>query len=367
MHSTRRRGERGGNAEKMTEDQTIELALRRHEESFELKAAGDLSGAEAACREALALFEEVSGKEHPDSANVLQCLGAILEQQCRYDEAEECGRGAVEVMDRIAHLVEGPEAGLILIQALGVQGTALRQKGMYPAAEAVLKRAIALAEEHPDPEALPIALNNLGIVYKYSGNFDEAVRLYTRGLRLVQERQGEKNAMAATLYHNLGGLEHARGRYADGEAPARRAWEIRRELLGEDHPDALADACAYGGILDGLERHAESRPIYEKALAVYERVFGAEHFEVAATLHNLAGVESAIGEETAAEAHYRRALAIKGKMLGEDHPEWALTANNLAAMTGDRELMARAVAVFEKRLEEGHPLRELSKANLAGL
>jgi tetratricopeptide (TPR) repeat protein len=281
----------------MTEDQKIELALRRHEESFELKAAGDLAGAEGACREALALFEEVDGKEHPDTANVLQCLGAILDRQCRYDEAEECGRRAVAIMDKVAGLVEGPEAGLILIQALGVLGTALRQKGLYADAETVLKRAIALAEEHPDGETLPIALNNLGIVYKYSGNFDEAVRLYTRALRLTQEAHGEQNAMAATLYHNLGGLEHARGRYADGEAPARRAWEIRREMLGEEHPDALADACAYGGVLDGLERYAESRPIYENALAIYERVFGPEHFEVAATLHNLAGVESAMGEE----------------------------------------------------------------------
>jgi tetratricopeptide (TPR) repeat protein len=120
-------------------------------------------------------------------------------------------------------------------------------------------------------------------------------------------------------------------------------------------------------VLDGLARYAESRPIYEKALEVYERVFGPEHFEIAATLHNLAGVESALGEEQLAEAHYRRALAIKGKMLGEDHPEWALTANNLAAMVGDRELLARAAAVLETRLEEGHPLRELAKANLAGM
>lgn len=321
----------------VSEDAKPELALRRHEESYELRANGDLAGAEKACREALAMFEEIDGPEHPDTANLLQCLGSILDQQCRYDEAEACGRRAVAIMDKIAHLLEGPEAGLILIQSLGVLGTALRQKGQYAEAETVLKRAIELAEKQGDQDAL------------------------------AQELFGDRSAMAATIYHNLGGLEHARGRCADGETAARKAWEIRRELLGEDHPDALADACAYGGVLDGMERYAESRPIYEKALTVYERVFGPEHFEIAATLHNLAGVESALGEEKAAEKHYRRALAIKGKMLGEDHPEWALTANNLAAMLGDRELLARAAAVFEKRLEEGHPLRELAKSNLTGL
>src|SRR4051794_41981882 len=99
----------------MTEDQKVELALRRHEESFELRAAGDLTGAETACREALALFEEIDGKAHPDTANVVQCLGAILEQQCRYDEAEGGGRLAGAIMGKIAGLVDGAGAGWVFL------------------------------------------------------------------------------------------------------------------------------------------------------------------------------------------------------------------------------------------------------------
>src|SRR4051812_49496805 len=91
-------------------------------------------------------------------------------------------------------------------------------------------------------------------------------------------------------------------------------------MLGEDHPDALADACAYGGVLDGLERYGESRPIYERALGVYERVFGPEHFEVAATLHNLAAVEAAEGNGDRAEAYYRRAPGGKGERVGGGYP-----------------------------------------------
>jgi tetratricopeptide (TPR) repeat protein len=166
-------------------------------------------------------------------------------------------------------------------------------------------------------------------------------------------------------------LDHARGTFAAGEPPARRAWEIRRELLGDEHPDTLADACAHGGLLDGLGRHAESKAIYLRALAVYERLYGPEHFEVAATLHNLAAAE-ALEDGAAAERCYRRALAIKGKLLGEDHPEWGLTANNLAVLLNERgqreeaaRLLQQAAAVMDARLETGHPLRELTRANLA--
>ena len=176
----------------------LDRALRLHEESFALRDAGDLDGAAGHCREALALFEDIDGPEHPDVANLLQGLGSILEQQCRYEEAQECAARAVAIMDAVAHLVEGPEAGLILIQSLGLLGTALRQNGLYREAEPALKRAVELAENHPDPDALPGALNNLGVLYKYSGNFDEAERVYTRALQMVRERYGEQHPMTAT-------------------------------------------------------------------------------------------------------------------------------------------------------------------------
>ena len=50
-----------------------------------------------------------------------------------------------------------------------------------------MKRAIALAEGHPDRDALAGALNNLGVLYKYSGNFDEADRVYTRALGMTKQ------------------------------------------------------------------------------------------------------------------------------------------------------------------------------------
>jgi hypothetical protein len=39
---------------------------------FEREAAGDRAGAEASCREALALMEEIDGPSHPNVANLMQ-------------------------------------------------------------------------------------------------------------------------------------------------------------------------------------------------------------------------------------------------------------------------------------------------------
>src|SRR5262245_45850703 len=99
-----------------------------------------------------------------------------------------------------------------------------REQGLYAQAEPIYRRALELAEsafgaEHPE---VAVVLNNLAVLYKYTGNFDEAEALYRRALAITEQVMGTDHLSLATLYHNLGGLEHARGRYAMGETHARR-------------------------------------------------------------------------------------------------------------------------------------------------
>lgn len=265
---------------------TIEHAIELHGRSVELEDRGDLAGAEDLCREALTIFEREEGPESPDVANLLHSLGGILERQGRFHEAALCADRAIRIIEPVIAQFEGDEGKLILLHALGLLGTALRQMGRYGDAERPLSRAVGLAGDLPAyPDELMGALNNLGVLCKFAGWFERGEEAYRRALDLAREVLGERHEIVATILHNVGGLAHARGEFAKAEEPSRRAWEIRRELLGEDHPNTLADAAAYAAVLDGLERYSESRPIYENALAHYRRIFGPEHYEVAATLH----------------------------------------------------------------------------------
>jgi hypothetical protein len=59
------------------------------------------------------------------------------------------------------------------------------------------------------------------------GHFNQAEAAYRRALHIIEKTAGLEHAVAAALFHNLGGLEHARGRFADGEGYVRRSVEIR--------------------------------------------------------------------------------------------------------------------------------------------
>jgi tetratricopeptide (TPR) repeat protein len=300
----------------------------------------------------------------PRAAYDYYSLGVVFDQSGDYDNAGRCATLALSIVEPLLRQENSSSARLILFRSLGLLGTALQQQGAYAQAEEPLVRAIELAEAMPDrPDLAAEAWNNLGVLCKYAGWFDRGAAAYARAISVAQsapETRG-RNLLLAAILHNTGGLDHARGRFESAEEPARRAWEIRRELLGEEHPATLADAVAYAGVLDGLSRYAESRPIYERALTVYERVFGPDHYETAATLHNLAFVEYAEGNHGRAIDLARRAYSIKAKLRGKKHPDTALSAMNLASLLPPdeareaRTLLNEALTTFEGALTAGHP------------
>jgi tetratricopeptide (TPR) repeat protein len=212
------------------------------------------------------------------------------------------------------------------------------------------------------------------MLYKYMGRFTEAGPLYQRALAITENTLGPDHAEVATIYHNLGGLEHAAGNYARGEPFARRSVEIRRKALGPDHPAVAADLAALAALLDGQKKYAEAERLYQQALAIFERVYGPEHYEIAVNLNNLAALYQAQGKKQEAEKLYHRALAMKEKILGTDHPDTAMTLNNLAMFYKSQKkydqaepLFKEALSIFEKALGPDHPHVAICLDNYAQL
>src|SRR5262245_52510965 len=109
------------------------------------------------------------------------------------------------------------------IARLARSADARYQRGDYQRAAAEYHQAVTLAQtcDAITPLELSSLLNSLGIVCKYLGAYDEAEASYRRSLAIAEQVLGPDDAWFASLYHNLGGLEHARGRHVAGEPFAR--------------------------------------------------------------------------------------------------------------------------------------------------
>jgi tetratricopeptide (TPR) repeat protein len=109
----------------------------------------------------------------------------------------------------------------------------------------------------------------------------------------VEKLFGVDSSRAASLYHNLGGLEHARGRFAEGEPFARKSIELRQRVFDDDHPAVAHDLAALAALLDGQGKYDESEPLYARALEILTAELGDEHYEIAVNLNNLAAIYQA--------------------------------------------------------------------------
>jgi tetratricopeptide (TPR) repeat protein len=350
-----------------------ELAVELQEQAWTLQTEGRLDEAATAVKKALLLLEKSGDASSPDAANLLNDLAEIESERQNFQDALLLAERAHSIEDQLGNSFAGEGAAQIRGRTMALIGEICRVRGDFDYAEVSLKKALQImaTEFGEASEQVAEARNNLAVLYKACGRFDEGLHLYQQALDSVVKLNGEDCLASSVIYHNIGGMLHAKGDFTAAEPPGRRAWEISRRLLGEDAPQTLFDAVAYAAILDGLQRYDESEAVYRRALAIFEKTFGPEHYEVAANLHNLAAVLCARGDVDQPERLYRRALAIKEKLLGEDSPDAALTLNNLGALLAragrpeeGASLLQRAFTILHDRVPPDHPHLALARANL---
>lgn len=349
-------------------------AVAEHEAARDAASEGRLDEALSTARRALRGLSRAVGPSHPDHANAEVTLGRIFESRGEPRKALPCFLRAVAALRR--RRAPQPIITELTVDAMLAAAAGHQSLGAYAEGRKLAKDALRRAERHlgADSPLTAAAHNQLGVLGKFLGRFEEAERHYEIALPVYRARFGPSSREVAALLHNVGGLAHARGRFAEGEPPAREAVEITRRLLPPSHPERLAHEVAHAAILDGLGRHDESIPIYRRALAAFTRHFGRDHYEVASTLQNLAAAEHSIGRLGPAERHYVEACELLARLRGEGDSDLALTRYNLAILHRDKghperatQLLRAAQYALRSTLGARHPTTRSCAEALAQL
>jgi tetratricopeptide (TPR) repeat protein len=308
------------------------------ERARQLRDQGAPARALRACERALDLFRRRDRRPSLDIANVLLERAGLLLELSRYGEASASIQDAVSILK--GRRAGGPAGRLghqVFIQAGHVH--ILRADHVH--ARRSFARALRLATRHGlGPIARARALNGLGLAARYTGRFDLAARFYRRARRALVRADEKTSALAATLFHNLGGLEHARGRFARAERWARRGLSLRERACGPASVETAIDVAALAAIVHARGRHDEAARLYRRALAILRRRLGPHHFEVVFNLGQLAALEQARGRFMASGRLYRRARPALERMLGRAHPVAAQVAANARALEAAVSLSA---------------------------
>jgi len=258
--------------------------------------------------------------------------------------------------------------------ALRARALRYSAQGNYSYAERYLLKTLRNLNS-PGSRPTPAHLflwNDLGMVYKDAGRFNQAETCYRKALRHSQRclKGLSRDFFRADLFHNLGGLEHSRRRFRSGERFARESLRLRRLVAGPRSLPVASDMAALAALLDGQGKFAEAEKLYRQALRVYRREYGANHPEIAVVLNNLAAVYQATGRPRRALAGYTTALRMKRRKLGRTHPDVGATLNNLGMLhksRGDERAATRcfeeALRILQQSLGASHPNTRIVRTN----
>lgn len=231
------------------------------------------------------------------------------------------------------------------------------------AAEPHLRADLARAErERFDVLALAHALNELGLWCKDAARYDEAVEYYRRARRLLEAASAKCGDDLAAIYHNLAGIEHARGNFAAGEVLARRGLAYRLSVPDADPKAVAEDLIALAALLDGQRRWQEAEMLHVCGLELLWGHAAEADVEIAVGLSGLGSHYAERGRYREATALLEHAAELRRRVLGPHHPDLGITLHNLAVTCrrgGDASraatIQTEALAIFEQALGPGHP------------
>jgi tetratricopeptide (TPR) repeat protein len=257
---------------------------------------------------AMALRESVAGPQDPGLPALALRLGTLREVAGDVAGAERLYTDAAERAERVGvREVHGV--------ALNNLATLALERGDRAAAERLLRRAVASAEEPPvDERGLATFLANLGSVGAAHDRWAAATAHHARAVALLERDRG---AGPATLPGELNALAAVAARQGD----ARRAVALYRRSLaileaeGSGPEGAVDRARALNNLgvraaADG--RDADARHLYMRSLAALETLDPAAPKDVAHVLLNLAVLSDRGHRRAEARAFRDRAEELTG-------------------------------------------------------
>eukprot|EP00978_Attheya_sp_CCMP212_P003518 scaffold7251_cov43-Attheya_sp.AAC.4 len=111
------------------------------------------------------------------------------------------------------------------------------------------------------------AVHDLAAVPLKQGRYDEALEIFDKILRSLQNRSnGKPHYLLGSAMHNIGIINMWAGTYEEGLSSLYDAVRVRVDALPEDHPDVAVSLAKTGMILFSLERFEDALSSFEQAL-----------------------------------------------------------------------------------------------------
>jgi tetratricopeptide (TPR) repeat protein len=216
--------------------------------------------------------------------------------------------------------------------------------------------------------------NVLGVSYFALGQPDIGLTHARRALELHKAHLGNQHPYTLGSLDNVAANLCELGKFAEAESLCREALEGQRRLLGEDDPQTLSSLHQLALVLQAQGRFAEAEPLCRQALEGRRRLLGQNHLDTLETINLMSVLLKDLGRLGEAELLSREALNGLRQLLGEDSPATLSCKLQMARLLQDQGKLADAEVLCREVLEsrrrvfgKDHPATLEPMVDLAGV
>ena len=177
-------------------------------------------------------------------------------------------------------------------------------------------------------------LDTLAMELQVQGKHDEAGPLYREALEVRRETLGNRHPDTLGTKSNLASLLYAKGDLAAAELLHRETLEVERETLANRHPSLLTTMNNLSLVLADKGDLAAAEPLCREVLKGRRETLGDRHPHTLTSINNLGVLLVAKGDPVAAGLLLREALEVRRETLGDRHPHTLTSINNLGRLHG---------------------------------
>jgi non-specific serine/threonine protein kinase/serine/threonine-protein kinase len=173
---------------------------------------------------------------------------------------------------------------------------------------------------------------------------------------LATGQQGDP-VLQGRMMDTIGGVYESLGLHNRAAAMLEKGLEIRRRVLGPDHPDALRTAASLGHVYSRAGRYGEAEPLLLDTVSRSVRVNGPRHPDTLVALNSLAALRFYQGRFEEAEALDRSILEARQQVLGPEHPESLSAQTNLGTVLTSEARGEEAIVMLRDALDHYRQVR----------
>ncbi|MEO7430914.1 MAG: protein kinase [Dokdonella sp.] len=270
---------------------------------------GDLTRADAAYREAIALAERLYVRPHPDTASAIGIYGSFLVAQARFDDADPYILRALAM--RRALLGDAHPDTLNSMAALGRLRAGQMRRDEARAAE---EEGVRICKrEHIRHNVCPRLFGALSQILAAQGDLDGALANADQAVAMQRELTGEGSAQLAGPLGQLARAQVKRGRYADALATSDELLAIAARNGSDESKEGRYARFQRALALYGLGRNREALDLAGDVVAAQKLKTPNEKTTLFSMLALHARALSRAGRHDEAKSVAAEALAIERK------------------------------------------------------